>query len=677
LLKRDKPSPNRDDGKAQASLSPFVLDLKQNKGELMGFLMDLPLQLPERKLEPVYTRKQEQLFLPRSYRTGLAFFGAVMVMTMTVMTGVQASQQAEQKQVQLNHDIFASFQALQQEVSLFTQKKSPTGLLSWDAAEDFEMKADEGFSWSQQQVEAYHALQRRHGDQQLIELGLELTKGYQDFKELVTSWEEAGNKTLLERLASMKTASSKATYHWQSALDLAHGLSFDSFSNAQRLVVFEHLTKIESLLSILNAFEQFYDPLENLLGSDEPRRMLVLIQDSSEQRGTGGALSAGIEILVDSGKVLSWKPFHAEDYDQKLTVDLTPPHPFDAITKRWGLLTANTSLNTPQSADKIHWFWQREARSSVDVIALIDIKLFERLFGLEDIKGSLVRLKDRQIENVSLQWSALRLADRREELKSLADLLLDALLTLAADPQLVLPHWDEMAQLFAEKQIVLYSPDRFLQSFFEKQAVSGSLPSLVTGQDLLMVGRLNLGSNATDRWIHESRSLHTAIDESGTIRHWLEITRLHRGNEASAIELVNQVGVQSSQGVLKKLRTAVNSSLTRVIVPKGSELISSTGIELTQISHDQTEEQTVWSWRTDLAAGNTEVISITYELPWTFNLSDVDNYRLHLIKQSGSPTVAFEHYFKTPKGLTVFQQLPEEPIVDLAVDRQIAIVAGR
>ncbi len=141
--------------------------------------------------------------------------------------------------------------------------------------------------------------------------------------------------------------------------------------------------------------------------------------------------------------------------------------------------------------------------------------------------------------------------------------------------------------------------------------------------------------------------------------------------------MAQALGEKLSPSEVSRLARQDNVSFTRLLVPLGSVLVSSQGIDMVDIATSEADDYTVWSFENRVAAGDISQIELVYHLPWTFELSEVDNYTLQLIKQPGAKAVAFDHAFKTPLGAQVFQHLPEELPAFLSRDISIAIVAGQ
>lgn len=652
--------------------SPYWLQLKEQWGYLKERYWDLPML--NKHHDPLYMRRIERRFLPQSYRTGMAYFVTILVISLLAITGMDAHTLAQQKRDELAREVTQTLSLLDRQITEGDQ--SSARLLDWGLASAFE--TDEKHALIQdiasEGLNHHLALQGSHKD--LVELNLHVSEGYRQLRTLMETWSNT-SLSALERLDRVEDLAHKVTAEWVLALESPLLGKSPDLSEDNRIALEAKMYRLRVLKGHFDGLVSALPQLKLLLGAEEPQRILVLIQDGAEQRATGGALSTALELVVVNGRVQSDRVLSLHEIDRLLRADISPPYGLNEVNSRWGLETSNVFLSGVTSAEKLSDFWQQGARSSLDAAFFVDIGSFERLFG-SHLKSVLAQYGfSSQSEDMSLLWSRLRKNSDRERLLSMTRALCDALLRASYDPQWVLSHLELMKELADEKMLLSYSPHEALQDWFVDSGMAGSLPSLSPGQDVLMVGHMNLGNNTTDRWVDESRKLHTAIADDGTIKHWLQLSKRHRGDQPREFELAQTLGEKLSPSEVSQLVRQDNVSFTRVLVPKGSVLISSQGVDRLDISISETEDFTVWSFEYRVSAGQTQQVELVYHLPWTFDMASVDNYTLQVLKQPGSKVVAFDHQFKTPLGAQVFQHLPEELPAYLSRDLQLAIVAGQ
>lgn len=628
-------------------LPSHLLHLKQHLGLLERRHLDLP---PVKKAHEVrYLRRRERSMIPTSYRTGFVFFGFTMILSLFVVATFDAQTMAESHRGYLQAQLLEEFNTFSSSLEAYQHR-------SQDEAELLLPQSDTSLA------DYYDPLELQA---LLVQMGLEVRQGSAHFQDLISSWGK--DLPVLERLNWMESSAQKSLRVWDRLFTSLESFPFHRLDLTAKNQLQRSLVTMAEVRDFLTTFLQLADPLRSVLGSQAPQRILVFIQDPHERRATGGALSAGVELLVESGEILHWKPFHVDELDG-LQGALPVPAELAGVSTQPSVATANHFLDVPKSAEQISWFWQRQARSSPDLIVIVSTEVFERLFSV---------MPEPAFENLSLRWSALRLSEDREALKELSSTLVKAFGKIVSQPELFFRSATLLSELRDEKHFSLWSPQAPLQQTLTSFRLHGALPSPLPHEDFLMISGVNMGENASDRWIVENAELHTAISEEGRVKNWLKIEQRHRWEPGFLEPLMEKVGRPLSRPVIQQLSSAPHERFVRLVVPKGSLLQSAIGVDLLEVSMTTTDEFAVWSFRQKLIPGEIKSVELVYELPWAFDTQTVDNYRLTLVKQAGTPAMGFRHLIKLPSSLSVFQSLPEESILELRKDERVAVVAGR
>ena len=641
------------------------LDLKQQLGSLSGPFLDLPSPL---KADPdrLYLRQTERRFLPPSYRSGMAFFVTVMLLFTVGISAFDAHTLAQSRDTWMEAQLLREFSQLNQQLQRPQDLSAPT-----------ETDTDLLKELQQQSMVAdqYPYWERSNHSRQLVDMSLQLRQGFEAFQHLLDAWDSAEGVGILEQIDWMRISGRRAYRFWEEVITQSGELAAQGVET--EIPEFdESLHLIADLSAFLKDFEAVSPTLLHFLGAEEPQRVVLLISDSAQQRPTAGALSVGVELLLTEGKVYSSQTFHVADIDSLQTFDLHPPLGFEEITPRWNLSTANAFLDGKASAEQFHWFWQRQARSSLDLVLLMTTDGLERFLSAGWSSPLGLDPNHAQIENMSLSWTARIFNGEVDDLKALADQLVQWSVEVFADPDRFFQAWPTLQDLTTSKQLLLMASDPEQQALLSEAGLSGELPNLPEGEDVLMVASLNEQSNGSDRWVEQSLRLHTAVQEHGAIKHWLQINRDQLWSASQSGALRDAIPFPLATGTASQL-TANNRSLMRVVVPFGSQLLGSNGVKLQDVSTQHLPGFTIWSFPMQVSAGGRSTVELEYELPWSFATDSVDNYRLHLLQQPGAKPSSFAHQFKVPADLSVFQELPADPIRLLDQDQTLAIVAGK
>jgi hypothetical protein len=193
-----------------------------------------------------------------------------------------------------------------------------------------------------------------------------------------------------------------------------------------------------------------------------------------------------------------------------------------------------------------------------------------------------------------------------------------------------------------QKQIMVYSKDQRTQSIVEKLSFSGKI--LKTDYDYLCIVNSNLGGTKSDLEMKQTENLESKILSDGSIINILNIERKNTG-------------------------VAHNADYLRVLVPRGSQIISASGFDdhvyysssAEGLSNDpdlakwdqgskfgnifvRTEsEKTEFAGWLDVKGGEAKTVNLTYILPFKLEFSAFkrsQSYSFLVQRQpSGNPTV--------------------------------------
>lgn len=295
--------------------------------------------------------------------------------------------------------------------------------------------------------------------------------------------------------------------------------------------------------------------LRRFSGSDRPRRYLVLFQNSSELRPTGGFPGSYGLLTMENGVIKDWRADDIYNPDGQLHDLVIPPTQLQHITPGWGMRDANWFADFPLSARKIMEFWQRDGGAAVDgVLAIrpsvlasilkvtgpVSLPTYGTVLTSENV---LVMLQQEVEENRDTGQPKQVIAD-------LAPLMLERMASLPAD------QWFGLLDTFRafgdRRDILAYFGDEQLESYITKEGWSGAVAQ--SSGDYLMTVISNIKGAKSDAVTDTSLKLEARM-ESGTLVHRLTITREHNGGK-------------TPYGFYNKTSYAY----VRVLVPKGSTL---------------------------------------------------------------------------------------------------------
>lgn len=422
-----------------------------------------------------------------------------------------------------------------------------------------------------------------------------------------------------------------------------------------------------------------YDTFLALLGSDHAKRYLILFQNHTELRASGGFLGTFALVDIDQGKVTQVKTNGIYDLDGQLAERIVPPYPLRLITDRWFTRDTNWYPDFPMSAKKISEFFEKSGGPSFDGVIAFDPTIVQDLLRLTGPitmkKYNATVTADNFIETTQYEVEKdydKKLNKPKQFLADLVPVLLSETLKLnhAAWPDVL----SVLLKAAGEKHFMAYSSNDNLQKLIEKSDIAGEMK--YSEGDYLAIINSNILGNKTDAMIHEDIEHTAIIQNNGTVQDTVRVTRDHTGTN--------------------KWPSGTNRDYVRIYVPKGSTFVSAEGfsqdeslqkyVDCNQCSTDPLVSEiestieplgdgvesfiengfTVFAGWQILEPGKTKSYSITYTLPQKIQssfLRPVDSYRLHVQKQAGSLGSLFQHETKLQSSWQVLNNIVDNKTV--------------
>lgn len=444
--------------------------------------------------------------------------------------------------------------------------------------------------------------------------------------------------------------------------------------------------------------------LRAFLGADSDKRYLLIFQNNSEMRGSGGFLGSYALIDFKQGKIKNLEVPGGGSYDTEAGMldKIKAPEPLQLVNPRWYFWDANWWPDFPTTAKNLMWFYEKSDGPTVDGVISFTPSVIESLL---EISGPIDLTKDYGVTITSENfWQEVQLITERDNIvkenpqavehlpvgeknkpkKIIGDLMAKMMEVLPQklDKDNLIKFISSTDQNLAAKQIMFYFKDEDLQKAIAEYHFDGAISS--APQDYLMVVNTNIAGAKTDKVIKEEIFHETSVSYDGTMFDTVTIKRAH-----TALKNTPLVGVR-------------NVNWLRVYVPLGSDLLAFSGVAVPDTkyfespdaswldneflaSHEGraiTDEQTgtkiyeengktVFANWTMLDPGETSTVTLRYRLPfnlWQVNskndfmsrlnnwLSVDDNnfypYSLLVQKQPGSTNESFQTNLIIPESYT-------------------------
>ncbi len=475
---------------------------------------------------------------------------------------------------------------------------------------------------------------RYRSGQSLLETGAALARAGERLSDGLLAIERQPNPTTTTRLAVLSSYARSALPSLEEANRALRRVDEDAIPDSHRPRLQELAAKLPALIGSLKELLEFGDLAHTILGGDGAKRYLLVFQNNTELRATGGFMGSFAEVELTDGEVTGLRVPGGGTYDLQGSFRrfLTAPEPLRLINARWEFQDANWFPDFPTSARQMMEMYEEAGSSTVDgVIAVNASVMVELLNALGPVDMPAYGRKITAANFLLETQKIVELEYDREENKPKAFIGDLANELLARSKSYGAPEFfsilDVLNQSLTEKDIQLYLRNEDLERRVRSLGWSGEIRA--TEGDYLLVVNSNLGGGKTDGVMEEQVDVQVEIAEDGTILNTVTVERTHFGTPRSLFTGVNNV------------------DYLRLYVPKGSELLSASGFSIpdrrlfddpgenwevdedllyaegTQRVHPESrtdvyEEQgkTVFGNWVQTKPGTTSKATFTYRLPW-------------------------------------------------------------
>ncbi len=284
----------------------------------------------------------------------------------------------------------------------------------------------------------------------------------------------------------------------------------------------------------LDGFPEKADALATILGRDSQSRYLVVFQNASELRPTGGFIGSIAEVTVDKGLITDIRVPKGGVYDQQgsLRAQLLPPTPMRQIAARWEMQDANWFPDFPTSAEKLAWFYQKGGGPSVDGVIAITSDVLPALLTLTGPISMPAYYRTMTAENVIRETQQIVETDYdraantpKQFIGDLLEVVLERIQSLPAEK--IVAAGDLFASMLQDKTLQMHFFDENVERIAAQSGWNGALSA--DGGDALMVVDTNIGGGKTDSVIEKTGTVVTSIADDGTVTHTLTLHYTHKG----------------------------------------------------------------------------------------------------------------------------------------------------
>ncbi|MFH1889997.1 MAG: DUF4012 domain-containing protein [Candidatus Kuenenbacteria bacterium] len=330
---------------------------------------------------------------------------------------------------------------------------------------------------------------------------------------------------------------------------------------------FENIKKqLPYLLSFLNESRDIFKVITHFLGGGQTRRWMLVFQNNSELRPTGGFMGSYGIVDIKNGVIENIEVPGGGFYDLKgsLEVKVDAPYPFHLFSAVWQPWNANWFPSWPESARKIEWFYENSGGSTVDGVIAFTPNVLEDLldltgeidmpeYGTNVNSQNFVRMAQMEVEfNYDKE-------DNKPK-KFIGDLLPKVLeRVMAVKDEKLFDMLDIITNSLNQKHLLVYFNDIEHQGIADNLDWTGKIKQ--TNGDYLNVVHTNVAGGKTDRVIETSILHEVEITEDGLAIGSVIVNKKHNGEPQDIFE------------------DQANTDYLRIYVPQGSKLLKASGFD--------------------------------------------------------------------------------------------------
>jgi len=344
--------------------------------------------------------------------------------------------------------------------------------------------------------------------------------------------------------------------------------------------------KIQQLLRLARAGTVGAQALPGLLGQEEKRTYLILIQNSDELRPSGGFISAVGRLQMEHGEILTLTVQNSYELDDFTREYPYPPQPLlDYMgSEQWVLRDANWSPDFPSAARDVITLYQISRPETVNgVIAINTAGMKSLMAGLEPVNapGISQPITSANFDQVlrdawnppadaagSQQAWEKWLAERKQPLSAVLEVALQKLQSGQAN-------WGKLAlgaaQALDRRDILVYSQAE--AEILQQAGWDGSLRQ--TSGDFLMTVDANVGFSKTNALLQKNLSYQVTLAPDGSGQAALTQTYQHTGSSGvPCVQTFNYDWKVTYQQMMNRCYF----DYLRVLVPPHSQLLQATAL---------------------------------------------------------------------------------------------------
>ncbi|MFC1789880.1 NAD-dependent epimerase/dehydratase family protein [Patescibacteria group bacterium] len=400
--------------------------------------------------------------------------------------------------------------------------------------------------------------------------------------------------------------------------------------------------------SILRAFP-------DVVGAQEKKTYLLLLQNNMELRPTGGFIGSFVLVEFDKGRLATFEVYDVYTADGQLKGHVEPPGPIKEFLGEagWYLRDSNWDPNFPTSAIRAQWFLEKSLGISVDGVFGANLDFVEKVIeavGEIEVVDYREKITANNLFSKAEKYSESDFfpgsSAKKDFLGSLARSLLIKVESASLGEQAKIAQ--AIYQGLQEKDLIFFFNDPNLMKTVTDLGWEGSLRKLnclrseeLCLQDYLMIVESNLGVNKANYYLKRTIDFQVNVALGGEFSNQLRINYLNGSPE----------GVRFGGDYKNYLR---------IYVPLGSKLeeVKVNGQLRAKVDLGVANGKTYFGFLVEVPIEQKATIQVNYRPPLKLLKGKESDYLLFWQKQSGADPSQVSCQINLPKGSSLLKVSP-------------------
>ncbi len=413
--------------------------------------------------------------------------------------------------------------------------------------------------------------------------------------------------------------------------------------------------KTSKIASILQSFPE-------ITGTTEEKNYLILFQNNSELRPSGGFIGSVGELKMKDGKIAELKVRDVYELDGQLKIHVEPHY----IIRRYlqphlYLRDSNFDIDFEDSAHVAAQIYNAETGNKIDGVIALDLEVIKRLLdntGKIKIPGQDLEIDSKTAQSLiqdKIQDDFYPGSDQKKAI--LQGLMTTLILRLQDDPKLAASFAREVPELLDEKHIQVTFRDENIQKLFAANDYTGSINDTRAGDnlsrnDIFGINEANIGVNKANESLERRVEYESFIGQNSIISK-ATLTIFNTGaspeDYRAFVRFITPKSSELEAVDIDNTEQKIVPAITDPTIFETRNYKPPTGLEVEEKEED---EYKTFGFVINVPKNTTQKVALLYTNGVEQRPQDKINYSLMFVKQSGTTDYPFKYTLRFPNTMT-------------------------